>query len=269
VKTDTIFYRLFQTFPSFFFELINSSPDVSNFYQFSSVEVKQIAFRIDGIFLPNQPNYPIYFLEVQFQPDNNFYRRFFGEIFLYLSKTDLNNDWRGVVIYPNRQVESQDIAKYLELLQPPRVERIYLDEITTTTKDSTGITTLKLITSETNQAIQIAKPLIERVNNEILDASIRRELLELIERILIYKLPQARREEIEAMFSLSDLKQTRFYQDAKDEGKQEGRLEGLQQEKLNAIPRMLKLGLSIDIIAQSLELSPETVQQEAQKYQQQ
>jgi predicted transposase/invertase (TIGR01784 family) len=69
VKTDTIFYRLFQTFPSVFFELINSPSDLTNLYQFSSVEVKQTAFRMDGVFLPNQTNYPIYFLEAQFQPD--------------------------------------------------------------------------------------------------------------------------------------------------------------------------------------------------------
>ncbi|ELS00131.1 DUF2887 domain-containing protein, partial [Gloeocapsa sp. PCC 73106] len=54
--------------------------------------------------------------------------------------------------------------------------------------------------------------------------NIRKEILELIEKILIYKLPEAKREEIEAMFSLSDLKQTRFYRDAKEDGREEGKL---------------------------------------------
>jgi predicted transposase YdaD len=46
------------------------------------------AFRIDGVFLPNitDPSIPIYFCEVQFQDDQNFYGRFFAEIFLYLVK---------------------------------------------------------------------------------------------------------------------------------------------------------------------------------------
>lgn len=80
-------------------------------YHFDSVQVKQLAFRIDGVFLPSvsEANIPIYFCEVQFQNDNNFYGRLFAEIFLYLSKTEINNDWRGVVIYPNRQVESPNI----------------------------------------------------------------------------------------------------------------------------------------------------------------
>jgi predicted transposase/invertase (TIGR01784 family) len=73
VKTDTIFYRLFQSFPSIFFELINQPPETANTYQFSSVEVKQLAFRIDGVFLPkSNPSSPIYFVEVQFQPDKKF-----------------------------------------------------------------------------------------------------------------------------------------------------------------------------------------------------
>jgi predicted transposase/invertase (TIGR01784 family) len=84
---------------------------------------------MDGLFLPNESNLPIYFYEVQFQSDNDFYGRFFAEIFLYLSKTDLNNDWRGVVIYPNRRVESRNQERYQELLTSGRVSRIYLDEL--------------------------------------------------------------------------------------------------------------------------------------------
>ncbi|TVQ49836.1 MAG: DUF2887 domain-containing protein [Gloeocapsa sp. DLM2.Bin57] len=71
MKTDTIFYRLFQTYPPFLFQLINSPTEVAHLYQFSSVEVKQIAFRIDGVFLPSQPDLPIYFLEVQFFQDSD------------------------------------------------------------------------------------------------------------------------------------------------------------------------------------------------------
>ena len=84
MKTDSIFYRLFQAFPGTFFELINRQASEANAYEFASVELKQTAFRIDGIFLPvpNLHERPIYFLEVQFQKDPEFYSRFFCEIFL-------------------------------------------------------------------------------------------------------------------------------------------------------------------------------------------
>ncbi len=49
---------------------------------------------------------------------------------------------------------------------------------------------------------------------EITDQSSQRQLINLIESIIIYKFPQKSRKEIEAMFGLSDLKQTRVYQEA-------------------------------------------------------
>jgi predicted transposase/invertase (TIGR01784 family) len=61
------------------------------------------------------------------------------------------------------------------------------------------------------------------------------------------------RGEIEAMFGLSELKQTRVYQ--------EGRLEA----KLEAIPRLLALGLTVEQIAQALDLDVVQVQQAAEQ----
>lgn len=80
MKTDSIFYRLFQTFPSAFFELIDRQASEASAYEFASVELKQTAFRIDGVFLPivNQREQPIYFLEVQFQKDPELYARLFS-----------------------------------------------------------------------------------------------------------------------------------------------------------------------------------------------
>jgi predicted transposase/invertase (TIGR01784 family) len=83
VKTDSIFYQLFETFPSCFFELIGQSFSEANTYTFTSVEIKQLAFRVDGLFLPadDSLNVPIYFVEVQFQPDKRFYHRFLAKSF--------------------------------------------------------------------------------------------------------------------------------------------------------------------------------------------
>jgi predicted transposase/invertase (TIGR01784 family) len=109
LKTDSIFYRLFQEFPSIFFELIGNPPETANLYQFSSVEIKQTAFRIDGVFLPTQDEErPIYFVEVQFQPDSDIYLRLVSELFLYLRQNKSKNSWQGVVIYPSRSIDIGD-----------------------------------------------------------------------------------------------------------------------------------------------------------------
>lgn len=74
MKTDKIFYTLFQTFPQVLFELTEQNPALAQDYQFTSVEVKELAFRIDGLFLPKSESseLPIYFIEVQFQKDPDF-----------------------------------------------------------------------------------------------------------------------------------------------------------------------------------------------------
>jgi predicted transposase/invertase (TIGR01784 family) len=71
------------------------------------------------------------------------------------------------------------------------------------------------------------------------------------------------REEIEAMFGLNDLKQTRFYQEAFTEGKEEGIQQGARLEKLKTAPLLLRLGLSVQQVAQELGLSVEEVTQAA------
>lgn len=71
------------------------------------------------------------------------------------------------------------------------------------------------------------------------------------------------------MFGLSELKQTRFYQEVfaegKLEGKEEGKLEGKEEGKLETIPQLLALGLSIEQIAQALGLDEAVVRQAASK----
>ena len=73
-------------------------------YEFTSREIKQLAFRLDGLFLPTTSDLeqPFYVVEVQFQPDEDLYYRLFGELFLYLRQYKPRHPWRVVVIYPTR-----------------------------------------------------------------------------------------------------------------------------------------------------------------------
>lgn len=109
MKSDTIFYSLFQAFPSIFFELINQSPAEAIAYKFTSCEVKQLAFRLDGLFLPitSDKKKPLYIVEVQFQPDDDLYYRLFAELFLYLRQYKPLHPWQVVIIYPTRSIERE------------------------------------------------------------------------------------------------------------------------------------------------------------------
>lgn len=73
------------------------------------------------------------------------------------------------------------------------------------------------------------------------------------------------------MLNLSELRQTRFYQEVKQEGLEEGLEQGLeqgeQQAKLEAIRRMIAFGMNLETIAQLLDLSVEFVRKTIHKIQ--
>lgn len=106
------------------------------------------------------------------------------------------------------------------------------------------------------RAVEYARNLIDKVKREIANELVKREYLQLIETIIFYKLPNMSREESQAMFKLSDLKQTKVYQEALQEGKQEAKLE--------SVPQLLELGLSVEQVAKALGLDVEKVRQAAQ-----
>ena len=55
----------------------------------------------------------------------------------------------------------------------------------------------------------------------------RADLIELIETVIIYKLPRLTREEIQTMLQIDDIRQSRVYQDALEEGRKEGIEKGI------------------------------------------
>jgi predicted transposase YdaD len=99
MKTDTLFYEIFQTQPGLLLELLGQGADAIVNYDFRSIEIKQTAFRIDGLLIPKRPdpNALVYFSEVQFQKDPQLYHRFFAEIYTYLKQYPATPDWHGIL----------------------------------------------------------------------------------------------------------------------------------------------------------------------------
>ena len=62
--------------------------------------------------------------------------------------------------------------------------------------------------------------LLQRAKTEIADAWVTRDIIDLLETVLVSKFAQLSRQEIQAMFLLTDIKQTRVYQEARQEGRQ-------------------------------------------------
>ena len=252
MKTDTIFYQLFQTFPSLLFELIGQPPTEAQGYEFSSREIKELAFRFDGVFLPapNATHQPIYFLEVQFQQKSDFYWRFFTEVFLYLGQYKPNNDWRAVAVFATRNLDPGVPMQYRGILMSQQVQFVYLDELRETANPSLSLGIVQLVVENEQSAASFINQLIQQVQQEIEDDIYRQKVLELIETILVYKFTNLSRQELEAMFGLDELKQTRYFREVAEEAVLKGELQG----KLKSVPRLLQLGLTIEQIAMALKL---------------
>jgi len=242
MKTDTLFYRLFQRWPKIALELLGLEY-LSESYRFGSEEIKQTAFRLDGLLTPVEDNteQPLIFVEVQYQPDGDFYDRFFSEITLYLRLHRPAHPWLALVIYPTRSTEKAASIAFGPFMDLPQLRRVYLDDY----RDCQGLTPtlelIRLIASSTQQTMALARNLTERRDEFGPDG------LDFIETILVYKLPRLSREEIKTMLALNEieLKQTRFYQEVVEEGRQEGR----QEECIALVTRLLrrKFGIRLEL----------------------
>jgi predicted transposase/invertase (TIGR01784 family) len=116
-----------------------------------------------------------------------------------------------------------------------------------------GLGIIQLVTVPESQAPQQAHFLLDQVRQDIRDTVIQANVIELIEKIIIYKFPQKSRQELEQMFDLTDWKQTQFYKDVKLEGKLEGKLEIVRQ--------LLQRGMTLAEVVSLTGLSEQELQQ--------
>jgi predicted transposase/invertase (TIGR01784 family) len=259
MKTDTIFYHLFQAYPAVFFELIGQAGETAVAYEFTSVELKELAFRLDGLFVPRPgiAERPLYFVEVQFQKDPALYARLFTEIFVYLYQYTPPQDWRAVVVYPQRSLDVGRPEHYREFFDSGRITRVYLNELVDNQPASLGLGVVQLVAAPESEADVRARRLLTQARQATLAEIDRQEIVGLIETVMIYKFPHKSREEIETMLGLSDLKETRVYREAWQEGVLEGRQEGRQEGMREGLLAGIELGLEIKFGAEGLLLLPE------------
>ncbi len=269
MKTDTIFYKLFQEFPNIFFELIGKPETNTNLYEFTSQEIKETGFRLDGIFLTldSTPeiavNEPIYFVEVQCYKDKRFYDRLFSSILLYFYQYQPTNpNWYAIVIFDAR-TNDVDFPQRLNSFREAHLRCFYLDEMGDAPYQSLGLGIVKLIVEGKQKAKESVKQLVNQAREEVKDTAIQRKVLELIEAILVNKFPNLSREEVKAMLSMELIKGTRVYQELKEEAREEVK-EEVKQElkeevKIEIIAKLLQRGMNVQEVAEILELDVEVV----------
>ncbi|MDK3156551.1 Rpn family recombination-promoting nuclease/putative transposase [Kamptonema cortianum] len=254
MRRDSIFYQLFQQSPELLFELLENPPVNAENYRFDSVAVKEPKFEIDGVFLPPEAETPgvVFFCEVQFQKDEQLYERLFGESFLYFYRNrDRFEDWQAVVVYPSRIVEQSQTLPYEDLLNGDRVHRVYLDELGEMAQLPLGVALMVLTTLREDRAALEARNLLARSQQE-LPPPANRAILEMITTIMTYKFANLSRQEVEAMLGIT-LQQTRVYQEAKAEGREEGERSLILRQltrRVGEVPEPLRKQIDTLAIAQ-------------------
>ncbi|MDB9466595.1 Rpn family recombination-promoting nuclease/putative transposase [Dolichospermum circinale] len=232
MRRDSIFYKLFKQFPSLLFELVDTPPTAAANYQFESIEVKETAFRIDGVFLPpnDADDQQVYFAEVQFQKDEDLYFRFFSELSLFLHRHPIRyDDWSGVIIFGSRNLEPSNLRIHRSLLSGGQIQRVYLDELGDVQQQPLGLGLMLLTIKEGTEAIDTARFLLAQAQTQSETG-----IIDLITTIIVYKFSNLTRKEIITMLGL-DLEEPRAIREAKEEGREEGR----KQEAISLVIRLL------------------------------
>jgi len=252
MKSDSLFYQIFQKLPELLGQLLQDG--ATDNYAFHSVEVKGLSRRVDGLFSPplDQPQHPLYFLEVQFQADERLYERLLTETFLYLGQYRPQKLWYCVALWSSQTLDPGAPLHYQTLQDCGLLKILHLDQLPQ--QKTLGIDLLRLVKAQVNNPLDLRAEILDlrqQAQQRPSTGQIQ-DIIELIDNAILCKFPQLTQEELKKMFNLVEIQQTRVYQDAK----QEGRLEG----KLEAVPLLLQAGLSPEIIAQKLDLDLGLVQ---------
>jgi predicted transposase/invertase (TIGR01784 family) len=228
MKTDPLLYELFQNFPALFFELIGQDPAVARDYSFDSIEVKQIAFRIDAVFKPQNPSQPLYFLECQFQKDNAIYRRLFAQIAIYFRRKRFDGDWQAAILFARRSMDPGFPFSYQEFQASGKVQIFYLEDYQGN-QGSLAFQVLALLTIPKRSLKTKVGDLLPQLKTQALPSERKQQIMEMLETILISKFPKLTRQEIEAMLKIESLRNTRVFQEGVEQGRQAAAREILLQ----------------------------------------
>lgn len=225
MRTDALFYRLFQEVPACYFEAIGADAKVAEQYTFTSEELKQAGLRLDGIFVPKRPEDPVHFVEVYFYPSPKVYSNLFAKVFLWLETKNPEQDWHASVFFASRNLEPTNLRPYRNLIDSDQVSRVYLDELPEADESQVGLGIMRMIVSTPERALAKAKLLLERVGESKSIVAETREMIELIEVVVSGHFPGLGRKELAKMLQIKDFRETKVYQEIREEGLERGRVE--------------------------------------------
>jgi predicted transposase/invertase (TIGR01784 family) len=256
MESDSFFWQLLKQLPETLFALLGLPTATATAYRFEAVEVKK-SYRHDGLFIPTQRTLPLYFIEAQFRRDRRFYANLFAKVYSYLEKHDSNQDWQAVVLFENRRAEPKRQLACEVLIASRHLRRIYLDEMEVADEATPGLKLLQLVSAPKRDAAELVTRLLSESQRES-DCERGRIIVELMEELLMRRFTEMDREEVRRMFQLHDLRESKVWQEANQEGqrigREKGREEGQEMKTREFLKRLQAKGKTLKEIAELLDL---------------
>jgi len=92
-----------------------------------------------------------------------------------------------VVLWAKRSLDPGVPILYQTSLASNQIKQIYLDKLEKTGFGSVPLDIVKLVVESEDEASKQIKPLIQRIQQEVTDESLKISLIELIEKVIVYK----------------------------------------------------------------------------------
>ena len=211
MKTDPLFYELFQAAPQTFFELVQITPACP--YRFESITVKMSEKRIDGVLEPLDANQPYYFLEVQAFPDDVIYWRATREVATFFEQRPHLKDtkWQAIVLWLNI-ADDPGFGPLRLLARKPKPNLLSLDLIELLKK-----------LPETSLVLNVLRPLLAEDEREVrehvvqwaenirqatdADANLEERLIDVLSQMIEQKFKTLSYEELSQMLRLTPFRE--------------------------------------------------------------
>ncbi len=255
MKSDHWFYAIFRDCPWLFFRLMGLTEAQAAEYRFDAIELKEVSLRLDGLFRPERNGEPYYFFEAQLYKDADFYRKWMVKMLLYNLQNRVEGDWRGLVLFGSRGHEPSVSHGIGEWLASGRVQRVFLDELPEYPDASIDVAVLKLAVTKADCLLDKARELAAVARKMSANVNDTKKLLGTIASFVIANFPKMTRMEIQAMLQLGDIRESTVFQEAKEEGKVEGKVVQLYA----TIALLFSKGRSIPEICDLLDVDDKTV----------
>lgn len=212
MRTDALFYELFQAAPQTFFELLQITPTCP--YRFESITIKMSEKRIDGVLEPSQAGERIYFAEVQAFPDEVIYWRVLREVATFFEQRPAlkDNDWQALVLWLNKD-DDPGYSTLLNLSRQPLSRLVSVDLLALLPKlqaNALSLNVLRPLLAETEEDVrknlqQWAQNIQQTPN---LDQQTETRLLTILAQFVEQKFRSLTYKEISDMLRLTPLAET-------------------------------------------------------------